>query len=97
MELDIPPSPPPVEATLAERRAKRQAILAKYASTPSTSQSQMPGPTSGPEQGTSSAVQQPPLSIVPVSDPASSQPRSVVGTPGALEVNVTKSSTGLAS
>ena len=30
MELDIPPSPPPVEATLAERRAKRQAILAKY-------------------------------------------------------------------
>jgi serine/threonine-protein kinase PRP4 len=97
MELDIPPSPPPVEATLAERRAKRQAILAKYASAPSTSQSQMPGPTSGPEQGTSSAVQQPPLSIVPVSDPASSQPRSVVGTPGALEVNVTKSSTGLAS
>ncbi|KAJ3910751.1 kinase-like domain-containing protein [Lentinula edodes] len=30
MELDIPPSPPPVEETLASRRAKRQAILAKY-------------------------------------------------------------------
>ncbi|KAJ4482327.1 kinase-like domain-containing protein [Lentinula aciculospora] len=31
MELDIPPTPPPVEETLASRRAKRQAILAKYA------------------------------------------------------------------
>jgi serine/threonine-protein kinase PRP4 len=30
MELDLPPSPPPVEDILAARRAKRQAILAKY-------------------------------------------------------------------
>jgi serine/threonine-protein kinase PRP4 len=30
MELDIPPSPPPINAILAARRAKRQAILAKY-------------------------------------------------------------------
>lgn len=37
MELDIPPSPPPVEITLAERRARRQAILAKYAGASSTS------------------------------------------------------------
>jgi serine/threonine-protein kinase PRP4 len=30
MELDIPSSPPPVEALLAARRAKRQEIAAKY-------------------------------------------------------------------
>jgi serine/threonine-protein kinase PRP4 len=32
MELDLAPSPPPVEDILAARRAKRQAILAKYTS-----------------------------------------------------------------
>jgi hypothetical protein len=31
IELDIPPSPPPVEETLAARRARRAAIMAKYA------------------------------------------------------------------
>src|ERR1700683_4212091 len=92
MELDIPPSPPPIEATLAERRAKRQAILAKYAD---TSQSQMPSPSARAGQGTSSAVHQPPQSIVPVSDPASSQPHSVVLTPGVLQVNTAKLSSGL--
>jgi hypothetical protein len=97
MELDIPPSPPPVETTLAERRAKRQAILAKYAGSSSTSQSQMPSPSPGPGQGTSSAVHQPPQSIVPVSDRASSQPHSVIGTPGPLQVDVTKSASGPAS
>ncbi|KAL9714610.1 U4/U6 small nuclear ribonucleoprotein prp4 [Leucoagaricus gongylophorus] len=30
MELEIPPTPPPVEDMIATRRAKRQAILAKY-------------------------------------------------------------------
>ena len=94
MELDIPPSPPPIESTLAERRAKRQAILAKYAG---TSQSQMPSPSSTAGQGTSSAVHQPPQSIVPVSDPASSQPHSVVRTPGVLQLNTGKLSSGLTS
>lgn len=94
MELDIPPSPPPIEATLAERRAKRQAILAKYAG---ASQSQIPSPSVRAGQGTSSAVHQPPQSIVPVSDPASSQPRSVIRTPGVLQVNTAKLSSGLTS
>jgi serine/threonine-protein kinase PRP4 len=31
LELELPPSPPPVEDLIAARRAKRQAILAKYA------------------------------------------------------------------
>jgi len=30
MELEIPSTPPPVEDVIASRRAKRQAILAKY-------------------------------------------------------------------
>jgi hypothetical protein len=97
MELDIPPSPPPVEITLAERRAKRQAILAKYAGTSGPAHSQVPSPTPGPGQGSSSAVHKPPQSIVPISDPASSQPRGVAGMPVASEVNVTKSSSGLTS
>lgn len=37
MELDLPPSPPPVEDILAARRAKRQAILAKYTGVASVS------------------------------------------------------------
>lgn len=52
MELDIPPSPPPVEETLASRRAKRQAILAKYAN---TGVSVSPSPVT--TTGFSSAVQ----------------------------------------
>ncbi len=36
MELEIPSSPPPVEDILAARRARRQAILAKYADASST-------------------------------------------------------------
>ena len=48
MELDLAPSPPPVEDILAARRAKRQAILAKYAgvSSVNTSISPSPGPIS---------------------------------------------------
>ncbi|KII89474.1 hypothetical protein PLICRDRAFT_109520 [Plicaturopsis crispa FD-325 SS-3] len=61
IELDLPPSPPPVEETLAARRARRQAILAKYAgvSSVNTGASASPGP--------SSAVQ-PPTPVTP-SDP----------------------------
>lgn len=61
MELDIPPSPPPVEETLASRRAKRQAILAKYAGIASADVSVSPSPVTG----LSSAVQalQPPSAI----------------------------------
>jgi 2-iminoacetate synthase ThiH len=36
-ELDLAPSPPPVEQTLAERRARRAAILAKHANSTSNS------------------------------------------------------------
>ena len=55
MELDLAPSPPPVEDILAERRAKRQAILAKYAGAASVNTSISPSP------GPSSAAQ-PPIS-----------------------------------
>jgi hypothetical protein len=59
MDLEIPNTPPPIEATLAARRAKRLAILAKYSSqfTPD------PSNTGTPLSGTSSAVPPPPSSL----------------------------------
>ncbi|KAK7437116.1 U4/U6 small nuclear ribonucleoprotein prp4, variant 2 [Stygiomarasmius scandens] len=56
MELEMPPSPPPVEEALASRRARRQAILAKYAGLASA------GVSPSPASGLSSAVQEPPPS-----------------------------------
>jgi hypothetical protein len=49
-ELDLAPSPPPVEQTLAERRARRAAILARHVSSAANSN---PGST-GPLDGVSS-------------------------------------------
>jgi hypothetical protein len=63
MELDLPPSPPPVEDILAVRRAKRLAILAKYSSADDGTPSQSP----------SSAVQ-PPLPSSSLSDPVTLAP-----------------------
>lgn len=60
VELDLPPSPPPVEDILAARRAKRLAILAKYSAVADGSPSQSQSP--------SSAVQ-PPLPSSSLSDP----------------------------
>ncbi|KAI0713748.1 kinase-like protein [Earliella scabrosa] len=77
MELDLPPSPPPVEETLAARRARRQAIMAKYAGIASSSA----GPT--PSPGPSSAVEPPPAT--PDVSNLPSQAHSVVGTPGPSE------------
>jgi serine/threonine-protein kinase PRP4 len=56
MDLDLAPSPPPVEDILAARRAKRQAILAKYAGAASvnTSISPSPGPSSAAQPPTHS-------------------------------------------
>jgi serine/threonine-protein kinase PRP4 len=62
MDLEIPSSPPPIESTLAARRAKRQAILAKYAGTASvdTNVSPSPGPNSAvPRAHTPSATSNP--------------------------------------
>jgi serine/threonine-protein kinase PRP4 len=64
-------SPVPIELTLAARRAKRQAILAKYAGVASVNTTE-----ASPSPGPSSAVQQPPPSAV-VSDPQS-QHHSIV-------------------
>lgn len=75
VELDLPTSPPPVEETLAARRAKRQAILAKYAGIASTTLSQGVSPSPGP----SSAVEPPPAS--PFVSNVVSQSHSVAGTP----------------
>ena len=56
MELDLPPSPPLVEDVLAARRAKRQAILAKYngAASVNTRISSSPGPSSAAQPPTQS-------------------------------------------
>ncbi|KAJ7684315.1 kinase-like protein [Mycena polygramma] len=51
-ELDLAPSPPPVEQTLAERRARRAAILARHASSAANSN---PGST-GPMNGTTTSI-----------------------------------------
>ncbi|RDX47362.1 kinase-like protein [Lentinus brumalis] len=77
MELDLVVSPPPVEETLAARRARRQAILAKYAGVASSSA--WPTPSPGP----SSAVEPPP--VTPDVSNLPSQAQSVVGTPAPVE------------
>lgn len=77
MELELPSSPPPVAETLAARRAKRQAILAKYAGIASTDQAATPSP------GPSSAVEPPPATPDVSNFP--SQAQSTVGTPGPVE------------
>ena len=76
MELEIPTTPPPIEETLAARRAKRLAILAKYSNQPTPDPSNRGTPLSG----TSSAVPPPP-SIVPVSDNLSQLNREEPPTP----------------
>ena len=76
LELELVTSPVPIELSLAARRAKRQAILAKYAGVTSVNTTE-----ASPSPGPSSAVQQPPPSAV-VSDPQS-QRHSVVVENGA--------------
>jgi serine/threonine-protein kinase PRP4 len=61
MELDLPSSPPPVEDILAARRAKRQAILAKYAGVASVAATVSSGP--GPSSAAESPIPNPPSSI----------------------------------
>jgi serine/threonine-protein kinase PRP4 len=69
MELDLAPSPPPVEDILAARCAKRQAILAKYSGVASVNTSISPSP------GPSSAAQ-PPTHSLSVSNRVSVSPTS---------------------
>lgn len=73
LELDIPTSPLPMEDILAARRAKRQAILAKYNNSVDnikTGVSRSPGP--------SSAVQPPTPSLL-VSDSMPQTPAQNLG------------------
>lgn len=77
LELEIVTSPPPVEETLAARRARRQAILAKYAGISSINT----GETATPSPGPSSAAE-PHTAVSTVSNPPS-QFQSVAATPGA--------------
>lgn len=74
-ELELATSPVPIEVNLAARRAKRQAILAKYPGSASVNTTQ-----ASPSPGPSSAVQPPPPSAV-VSDPQS-QRHSIIGENG---------------
>lgn len=81
-ELELSTSPIPVEQVLAARRAKRQAILAKYSGVSSVN-------TMGasPSPGPSSAVQPPQIPLA-VSDPIL-QSRSIDGTPDVSGVTAT--------
>lgn len=76
VEFEISTTPPPVETTLAARRAKRLAILAKYGNQPTP----VPSNTGTPLSGTSSAVPPPP-STVSVSDNLSQLNRAEPPTP----------------
>lgn len=76
-ELELSTSPLSVEQTLAARRAKRQAILAKYAGISSAALSQGVSPSPGP----SSAVEPPPTS--PALSNTASQSYSPHTTPAA--------------
>ena len=75
VDLDISMTPPPVEDTLAARRARRQAILAKYAGISSINTSQTATPSPGP-----SSAAEPPTANSAISDP-SSRLQSVAATP----------------
>lgn len=70
-ELELTSVGPSVEETLAARRAKRQAIMAKYAGIASQGVSPSPGPSSAVE---------PPPNLLPVSNDFS-QPYSAGETP----------------
>lgn len=59
MDLEIGQAEKPIEETLAERRARRQAIRAKYTGIASTALS-INGNAASPSPGLSSAVLQPP-------------------------------------
>jgi serine/threonine-protein kinase PRP4 len=78
MELELAPSPPPLAETLAARRAKRQAIMAKYNGIASAGMNASPSPA--PSGGIASAVQPPPPSST-VSDQGS-LPNSFSVAPG---------------
>ena len=79
-ELELSTSPVPIEVTLAARRAKRQAILAKYTGVASVNTTE-----ASPSPGPSSAVQPPPPSAI-VSDPQS-QRHSIVGENGVKSIS----------
>lgn len=83
-DAELPKTPPPIEETLAARRARRQAILAKYASKENSAT-----PSSEP----SSAVQ-PPSALSSISDSVS-QSHSAVDTPPASAIEF--KSNGLSS
>ncbi|KAI0074693.1 kinase-like protein [Panus rudis PR-1116 ss-1] len=89
-ELELQISPPPVEETLAARRARRQAILAKYASMASTNGAN-DNKEATPASGPSSAVEPPPAST-PISNNVS-QPHSDVATPELKDVSASKRET----
>jgi serine/threonine-protein kinase PRP4 len=76
IELEISTTPPPIETTLAERRAKRLAILAKYSNHPTPN----PSNTGTPLSGISSVVPPPPSNIS-VSDNLSQPNRAEPPTP----------------
>ncbi|KZT74096.1 kinase-like protein [Daedalea quercina L-15889] len=90
-ELELTTSSTSVEETLAARRAKRQAILAKYAGISSAALSQGVSPSPGP----SSAVEPPPTS--PALSNTASQSYSPRVTPAPTDAGWSASASGMIS
>jgi serine/threonine-protein kinase PRP4 len=84
-ELDLSTTPPPVEDTLAARRARRQVIMAKYAGLSSINTSQNASPSPGP-----SSAALPPPALSTYSDQIS-QPQSAHATPELAELHIAPS------
>lgn len=87
MELDLSTTPPPVEETLAARRARRQAIIAQFSGIASASLSVTNG--ASPSPGPSSAAPHPPPS--PSLSNLASQNHSTGATPGFMDASAAPS------
>ncbi|THH09984.1 hypothetical protein EW145_g1643 [Phellinidium pouzarii] len=93
LDLEEDPAPKPLVETLAERRARRQAIRAKYAGIASTALSV--NNTASPSPGPSSAVSQPPPT--PSASDLVSQNYSTGGAPKIIDAYASADASGLAS
>ncbi|CCO35733.1 serine/threonine-protein kinase PRP4 [Rhizoctonia solani AG-1 IB] len=83
IELEIPPSPPPLEDIIAQRRARRQAILAKHAASTAPTQPASPALSVGglTLNGASSGTGAPSTPLPAIPPHVVQNGRSVTGTP----------------
>ncbi|KAH8117641.1 kinase-like domain-containing protein [Phellopilus nigrolimitatus] len=93
MELELDTAPKPVEETISERRARRQAIRAKYTGIASAALSV--NEAASPSPGLSSAVSQPPPT--PSASDLVSQNHSAAATPDTSNIDASAEASGRAS